>query len=183
MPFLVKGIFISGEFSDLWKVKRMDNIAVVVLKDVGLHRWPPFIKDRYYWLALLAGVAAFLIVWLTVAPTFSVTGRSISEVILAGIFYYPLLEEILFRGIIQGGLSKKAWGKKTYLHLTIANLLTSVLFTAAHIWYQPVLWALMLIVPSMIFGFFRDRYGSIYPSIGLHMFYNAGFIFVNLAVQ
>ena len=161
----------------------MQNIAGVVLKDIGLDRWPPFLKDRLFWLALSAGLVTFIMIWLAVAPTFSLSGRSTSEIILVAVLYYPLLEEILFRGVIQGMLSKRPWGSKNNLKITNANLLTSVLFTVAHFWYQPMLWSLLIIVPSLVFGFFRDRYDSIYPSIGLHMFYNAGFIFVNLVAQ
>jgi len=161
----------------------MSNLVGIILKETGLDRWPPFVKDRLFLLALTGGVITCLIIWLTIAPTFSLQDRTISKLFFMGVIYYPVLEEILFRGIIQGSIIKKAWGIKKYLHLTGANWSSSVLFVFAHFWYQPMLWALMLFVPSLIFGFFRDRYSSIYPCIGLHMFYNAVFILVNLIAQ
>jgi membrane protease YdiL (CAAX protease family) len=32
-----------------------------------------------------------------------------------------------------------------------------------------------VLFPSLIFGYFRDRYTSIYPCMVLHAFYNAGY--------
>ena len=31
-------------------------------------------------------------------------------------------------------------------------------------------------VPSLIFGYFRDRYRNIVPAVLLHVFYNTGFV-------
>jgi membrane protease YdiL (CAAX protease family) len=30
------------------------------------------------------------------------------------------------------------------------------------------------VVPSLVFGYFRDRYDSVVPGAALHVFYNAG---------
>jgi len=42
--------------------------------------------------------------------------------------------------------------------------------------YQPFFWALAAFVPSMLFGYFRDRYACIYPALALHIVYNSGFL-------
>jgi membrane protease YdiL (CAAX protease family) len=32
-----------------------------------------------------------------------------------------------------------------------------------------------VLLPSLLYGYFRDRHGSVYPAIALHVFYNAGY--------
>ena len=35
-----------------------------------------------------------------------------------------------------------------------------------------------VIVPSLIFGYFRDRHGNIHAAVVLHVFYNAGYLWL-----
>ena len=158
----------------------MVKIISSVLADIGFGAWPSFLKDRFYMLALYAGVIAWMLLWVTVIPTFTVDQDSIVRIIILTVIWYPLLEEILFRGIIQNYLFNKPWGSTTFVSLSAANWLTSLLFVSAHFWYQPVIWATLVIIPSLAYGFFRDRFASIYPSILLHSFYNAGFVGINI---
>jgi len=151
-----------------------------VLVEIGLGAWPPFLKDRFYILALFAGVITWMLLWITVIPTFTVDQGSIVRIIVLTVIWYPLLEEILFRGIIQNYLFNKTWGSTTFVSLSVANWLTSLLFVSAHFWHQPVTWAILVAIPSLAYGFFRDRFSSIYPSILLHSFYNAGFVGINI---
>ena len=58
---------------------------------------------------------------------------------------------------------------------TAANGVTALLFTAGHFVNHPAFWAAGVILPALIFGFFRDRYASIWPGIVLHVFYNGGY--------
>ena len=154
-----------------------------VLADIGLGAWPSFLKDRFFILALLAGVIGWLLLWFTVIPTFTVARSSIVGIIVLTVIWYPLLEEILFREIIQNYLFNKPWGRTTFASLSAANWLTSLLFVSVHFWYQPAMWAILVVIPSLAYGFFRDRFTSIYPSILLHSFYNAGFVGMNIIAQ
>lgn len=97
---------------------------------------------------------------------------------LLPVLVYPVLEEIAFRGLIQETLFSQSWGKKNWLNFTLANFLTSGLFVAAHFFYHQPWWALSVFVPSLVFGFFRDKYHSVIPSILLHIFYNFGYIWL-----
>ena len=97
---------------------------------------------------------------------------------LIPVILYPVLEEIAFRGLVQETFWAQSWGKPAWLKLSVANLLTSVLFVAAHFFYHPPLWALSVFFPSLVFGFFRDKYQSVIPAILLHVFYNLGFIWL-----
>lgn len=86
----------------------------------------------------------------------------------------PVLEEVVFRGFVQD-LLQRWFRQRRVLSLSYANLLTSVGFVLAHIPYHPLLWSLAVFVPSVIFGFFKDRYNSLLPPVLLHVFYNIGY--------
>ena len=151
-----------------------------VLADIGLDSWPSFLKDRWFGLALLAGILVWLVLWITLIPTFKVEQDSLGTLVFTTVIWYPVLEEILFRGILQGAFIKESWGRKSFAGLSTANLLASLLFVCAHFFYYPAIWAIAVLFPSLVFGFFRDRYSSIYPCIFLHVFYNSGFITLNI---
>jgi hypothetical protein len=68
-----------------------------------------------------------------------------------------------------------AWGRRQWAGLTTANLTVSVIFVALHFLTHPPLWAFGVLFPSLLFGYFRDRHHSVYPSMVLHVFYNAGY--------
>ncbi len=89
---------------------------------------------------------------------------------------YPVLEEIVFRGALQGGLWKTFLAGKALGPLSAPNILTAVVFGAVHLYSQAPLAALSIVIPGLIFGYFRDRYQHLLPCILLHIFYNAGFL-------
>jgi membrane protease YdiL (CAAX protease family) len=43
--------------------------------------------------------------------------------------------------------------------------------------HDPAL-AAAIFVPSLVFGYFRDRYGSIAPGAALHVVYSAGWFLI-----
>jgi membrane protease YdiL (CAAX protease family) len=89
--------------------------------------------------------------------------------------WQPLFEELLFRGIIQGYVLQSMAKQQTWIGLSLANLLTSLLFTLAHLASHSISWSLLVFIPSLCFDLVRDRFGSVYPSIVLHVFYNTGY--------
>ena len=91
--------------------------------------------------------------------------------------FYPVLEEIIFRGLVQDLAHRhlRAWRWGPISH---ANLYTSLLFTALHFIHQPPLWAAAVIFPSLVFGYFKDKYHGLTAPILLHVFYNAGFFWL-----
>lgn len=89
---------------------------------------------------------------------------------------YPPLEEIIFRGGLQPALLSVSRLSRARFGITYANVVTSAVFAAVHLVTLPPLWALLVFVPSLVFGAARDRYDGIAASIVLHMFYNAGFV-------
>lgn len=95
---------------------------------------------------------------------------------LLPVMAYPILEEIVFRGGLQPALAtrlKQHWGA-----LTAASLLTSLLFTGFHFFFHPPLWAALVFIPSLVYGYFRERHDSLASPIALHVFYNAGYFWL-----
>ncbi len=90
---------------------------------------------------------------------------------------YPVMEEIIFRGLLQDLAHQylRPWRLGPLSH---ANVLTSLLFTGLHFLYHPPAWAAAVLLPSLIFGFFKDRYRGLAAPILLHVFYNAGYFWL-----
>ncbi|HET6371515.1 MAG TPA: JDVT-CTERM system glutamic-type intramembrane protease [Nitrospiria bacterium] len=152
----------------------MDEIT----STLGLDRFPPFYRDTRFLAALAAGALFWLGLGLwepigTIPP-----GRLFSQRFIVLAFGWPLVEEFLFRGILQGELRRWSWGSRGWRGVTVANLATSFVFTALHFGSHPPLWAAGVMVPSLLFGYFRDRTSSVYPSMALHVYYNFGYFFL-----
>jgi uncharacterized protein len=89
----------------------------------------------------------------------------------------PVLEEIVFRGGLQAWLyDKTPLQHSPFLGVSYANLCASAVFAAFHLISQPVAWAASIFVPAIVFGWARDRTGSVLPGMVLHAWYNAGFV-------
>ncbi len=67
----------------------------------------------------------------------------------------------------RGG-ARQPWG------ITTANAATNVPFAGAHLLAHAPAWAAATVAPSLVFGYFRDRYGSCVPGAVLHVCYNCG---------
>ena len=87
---------------------------------------------------------------------------------------WPLLEEFIFPGSLQPRLARTVWGARENWGITTANVVTSVLFAGAHLAAHDPALAAATFFPSLVFGYFRDRYGAISPGAALHVFYNTG---------
>ena len=133
-------------------------------------------QDRLFWVAILAAP----LFWIALLATgnrssdWSWPLRSPVQFLMLAAAY-PVLEELAFRGLLQGLLLSPAWGRRSLAGITGANLATSAVFALCHFWRHPPLWAALTFFPSLVFGFFRDRHGSVMPPIVLHVVYNAGY--------
>jgi membrane protease YdiL (CAAX protease family) len=144
--------------------------------DLGLRPGWGWLADPRFALALLAGVVFWLaLAWLGEPGPALGLAAVVSLVLLQ-----PLIEELLFRGLLQGRLTARPWGRRQFGGFTLANLLVSLLFTALHFIGHPPLWAAGVLLPSLLYGYFRDRHDSVLPAIALHVFYNAGYFLLPL---
>ncbi|MBT8127827.1 MAG: CPBP family intramembrane metalloprotease, partial [Gammaproteobacteria bacterium] len=71
--------------------------------------------------------------------------------------------------------------QRSWLQISGANIVTSVLFVIAHMYMNPPLFALTVFIPSLLYGYFREYCNSVYPSIVLHAAYN-GFVIAGLII-
>ena len=152
--------------------KSRQSFMIGLLHEIGLKHKPRCYLDYRFALAMLAVV---LVVWVMhgwVQPYPSQVEFNWLQ-LLSLIIWQPLLEEVLFRGIIQGQFAKSEWGKRSWLSISSANAVTPVFFVAMHMINSSPLFALTVFAPSLVFGYFRDRCNSVYPCIVIHSAYNA----------
>jgi membrane protease YdiL (CAAX protease family) len=142
---------------------------------LGLAWCPWFYRDIVFAGAMFAGVGFWLGLWLCLPVHPVALAQVLSPTFLSLAVWQPVLEELLFRGYCQGQLRQQSWGQQCWRGLTVANSLTSLLFVAGHWLSHPPLWAMAVLLPSLLLGYCRDRYSSVYPCIVLHAFYNAGY--------
>ncbi len=141
---------------------------------------------RYYWQQTDFWFACFAAVlfWSSfklfgLEPHLPVTARQFDLKLVYLVILFPILEEIVFRGLIQNAIQQLLLTNQLHSilisRISYANVITSLLFSAGHLWSHSVLWAMATFIPSLIFGYFKDQYQSLQPSIWLHIFYNSGF--------
>lgn len=82
----------------------------------------------------------------------------------------PIMEEFLFRGVLQSAL-------RQHFKACPAILLTSLLFTFFHFSFEQgvnnITILCSLYILSLFLGFLRERQGNLWGSIGLHITFNA----------
>ncbi|MFK8079962.1 MAG: JDVT-CTERM system glutamic-type intramembrane protease [Granulosicoccus sp.] len=129
-----------------------------------------------FWLALSLGPMCWIVMFQLGIPLRG--GNAPWETLLWVALLYPVLEEIVFRGGLQTALFSRAVLRRSLMEISLANIVTSVIFAAMHTINQPPLWAALVFFPSLVFGWARDRYLGIQASIVLHIVYNAGFVWL-----
>lgn len=135
-----------------------------------------FLRDAQFQCALaLAPLLLFIMNHLM--PNWSGGIHADIATFLLLVVWQPVIEEILFRGIIQERLRCLPWARLQILGLSVANCITTALFVCAHLAQHSIGWALAVAVPSLAFGHFRERHRQIYSAILLHATYNACYLF------
>jgi len=134
-------------------------------------------RDRFFWTCIAFAIAFWLLLSGVTAITWDPAWpleKSFAYLRLAVLL--PVLEELIFRGALQPYLARHLG--RIPGPVSAANLATSTVFTALHFLYHPPLWAAAVMIPSLVFGHFRDRYGTLSLPVALHVFYNAGYYWV-----
>lgn len=183
--------------SQFWYVLFNELIAVALLwgfirlrrytqvrQTLGLLR--PQLKDVGY---MLAGAVAYLILFLTVASLASsftsinleqeqdvgfqavVGAKELLMAFVSLALLPPLVEELLFRGFLFGGLRRT-------LRFGITALITSVLFALPHLLGgrvgEGLLWVAGLdtFILSLVLCYLREKTGRLWAGVGLHALKN-----------
>lgn len=140
-----------------------------IAQDLGLVRTAPGSLGLPFVLCLIAGcsIAAALGMWTPMQA--GLTSRQMMSLLV----WQPFIEELLFRGVLLGYLLTTPLCAYQWHRLSAANLLTSIAFGTAHLVTHSPLLALGTIIPGLLFGYFRERSGSLLPALLLHMAFNA----------
>lgn len=150
---------------------RSDNARPTLVEELGLAFRPAFARDRQLWLAAAAAPLALALLSWTL-PEERARFLITLPLVLSLVIWQPVMEELLFRGVLQGQLDRKRWGRRQFGGFSGANYATTLLFMLAHLVHHSPLWAAATLAPSLLFGYFRDRHRQVYPSVLLHGFYN-----------
>lgn len=135
--------------------------------------------DKHFGAAILAAPLFWLALSCFTAPTTNwLHPLSAPVLFLTRTVIYPILEELLFRGALQGILLSRGAGRLRWCGVSAANLVTSLLFVALHLLSHPASWAAATGIPSLIFGHFRERTNSLRIPIALHILYNTGYFWI-----
>ena len=149
-------------------------------RECGLQRpgagWWAWLRDPHGSLALLAAVPVWLVLlwWGNGHLRHPVGLLAWASFVL----FQPMLEELVFRGILQGQalrLTTRHGRVRRLGPVTLANVLVTLAFVALHLRAQPLAWALAVAGPSLVFGHLRERFDSVWPAMLVHAVYNAGF--------
>ena len=132
------------------------------------------VTDWQLWAALLVAPLVWFGLYLALQPVLNLNwSRDHPWLFFKWVLVLPILEELVFRGLLQDFFQRriaKRWGA-----ISAANLITSLIFMGVHFISHPLLWATLVIFPSLVFGYFRERHDSLSSPIALHIFYNAGY--------
>jgi uncharacterized protein len=151
-----------------------------LMQECGLTRPRPALTalppDSHLALAMLLATPVWLALGLLVGPSMYAPVGWAAWV--SFVLVQPLAEELVFRGILQGQALRLTIldGQPRRLGpVTLANMLITAGFVALHLHTQPLAWALAVAAPSLVLGHLRERMGSVWPPVMVHMVYNAGF--------
>lgn len=153
-----------------------------MLRALRVKTRPAFALDRPFLLALAAAPLILLLLTL-VQPEWSRGIVAGTGVFVSFVLWQPLIEELLFRGVLQGWSRGFAWGRSQFGGISVANLAVSLLFSLTHLAHHSTVWAVAVIVPSLVFGYFRDRDGNVMRAMALHMAYNGCYLLMGAIMQ
>ena len=134
-----------------------------------------FIGDPGWWALGAVGLAADLALRLAVPA--ALAGSALRGVgpWVSCVLLQPVLEEFAFRGLLQGELLRARWGRWRLGPLSAANGSASLAFAALHFGHHPPFWAASVFLPSLVFGWLRERHRGVAAPIGMHVLYNLEF--------
>lgn len=135
------------------------------------------LKDKAMWAAIMAAPVVLCGLFWWWPELRATTVRWPKEGVMV-ILLMPLLEELAFRGYLQGRLVAPSIQRFSIHNVSGQNLITTIIFSAFHLISHTWLWSLAVAIPSLSFGFFRDKYQSVIPAVILHVYYNAVYFYL-----
>lgn len=134
------------------------------------------LQDSWFWAAMVLGLFSC---WL-LALLLGLSGEVVIpwfrwRTLVWLVLIYPVVEEWVFRGLLQAWLQRQVFWRTACCGFSLANGAATLLFAGVHLFAHSPGWAALVILPSLIFGWFRDRYNSILPGTLLHASYNLAY--------
>jgi membrane protease YdiL (CAAX protease family) len=150
------------------------HASISLRAQLGLIAPKRLMSDWQFLLALVAGC----LVSVLLTTLFDGSGWQDADLlsILSLVLWAPVVEELAFRGVVQGSLCGTSVGKRRLAGVTCANLIAALLFTGWHLVYRTDPMAWLVFIPALVFGYFRDRHSSLLPCVILHAAYNAALL-------
>jgi membrane protease YdiL (CAAX protease family) len=155
------------------------HLLMIARHDRGLTDVIPFAWPRKSWLALAGGAVVLAIAVLLLESVLPVpkdlpmyelfkTRSSAFVMLVFAVLVAPIVEELLFRGLLYPVLNRS-------LGVPAALVLTSIGFALLHASQLALAWAplLTLFLVGMVLTLVRARYQSVLASTLVHMTYNA----------
>ena len=136
------------------------------------------IRSRYFFLSLAVGLPVWIVVffgsfWGVLQPP-SLEGLL---AVLVAVVLFPILEELVFRGLLWDLWDYMKKGKSGLLDaLAVKNCFISVCFSILHIFNFGILGGLWVFVPSLWLGWLKDQTGSTKACCWVHVVWNLGFV-------
>ena len=96
-----------------------------------------------------------------------------ASTLLAVVLLQPLLEELFFRGCLQGELLRRRALRRRALGISGANAATTIAFAGLHLLHNAPAHALLVAVPSLVYGHARERYRGVTIPALQHVVHNA----------
>lgn len=122
------------------------------------------------WIAAVA-VAALPVAWwlagLGIGLTLKEPLRDVPMLLLLA-----AAEELVFRGGLQAWLAQRPALEARRFGLSGANVLASLLFSAAHLWNHPPLLSLAVFPVSLLLGASFEQSGRLWVPTALHAWFN-----------
>jgi len=134
---------------------------------------PPAAGARWFWWA--CALAALPVAFVVAAAGHPIATPDPPRD-LAMLTLWSVLEEIVFRGLLQPALARafaRGSGRAGGSPLSLANVVTSTLFAAFHLWRHPLAVALGVFPVSLVYGRARELSGHWWPAALLHVGFNA----------
>lgn len=114
---------------------------------------------------------AVLVYFICCIYLYGISSISLYNIILF-LFASPLLEEFIFRELVQNKINKFL-KSGFFLHISYGSFISSLIFTFIHLLLNnfAVIY-LMVFLPSLFFGFLYDKYKSLLLPVLFHSFFN-----------
>ena len=137
-------------------------------------------------ISVVGSIFAAIVFLLFDIPTKSPFGEDIKalELLLSALIVAPIIEELMFRGFIQG-IWQRFYVKKEKMPIKLVIGVIALLFTVSHFGFlfnislkQFIIIIIPIFAIALYLGWLRYKYQSIIPSIMAHFGFNVKIIFL-----